>query len=50
MIRNCANSWRKRLGSLPLLASLVKVTQTYAQDRMSTEDLGRLVKRIYQKD
>ena len=45
-----ANNWRKRLGGLPLLASLVKVTQMYAQDRMSLEGLGRLVKLIYQKD
>ncbi len=40
----------EKVGGLPLLASLVKVTQTYAQDRMSLEDLGRLVKLIYQKD
>jgi hypothetical protein len=40
----------EKVGGLPLLASLVKVTQTYAQDRMSVEDLGRLVRLIYQKD
>ena len=39
-----------KVGSLPLLASLVKVTEMYAQDRMSLEGLGRLVKLIYQKD
>jgi hypothetical protein len=39
----------EKLGSLPLLASLVKVTQMYAQDRMSLEGLGRLVRLIYQK-
>ena len=38
------------VGGLPLLASLVKATQMYAQDRMSLEGLGRLVKLIYQKD
>jgi hypothetical protein len=40
----------EKVGGLPLLASLVKVTQMYAQDRMSLEGLGRLVKLIYQKD
>ena len=40
----------EKVGGLPLLASLVKVTQTYAQDRMGVEDLGRLVRLIYQKD
>lgn len=39
-----------KVGGLPLLASLVKATQMYAQDRMSLEGLGRLVKLIYQKD
>jgi hypothetical protein len=39
----------EQVGSLPLLASLVKVTQMYAQDRMSLEGLGRLVRLIYQK-
>jgi hypothetical protein len=39
-----------KVGSLLLLASLVKVTQMYAQDRMSLEDLGRLVRLIYRKD
>ena len=39
----------EKVGSLPLLASLVKVTQMYAQDRMSLEGLGRLVNLIYQK-
>jgi hypothetical protein len=38
----------EKVGGLPLLASLVKVTQTYAQDRMSLDNLGRLVKLIYQ--
>jgi hypothetical protein len=40
----------EKVGSLPLLASLVKVTQMYAQDRMSLEGLGELVKRIYRQD
>jgi hypothetical protein len=40
----------EKVGGLPLLASLVKVTQTYAQDRMSLDNLGRLVRLIYQKD
>ena len=39
----------EKVGGLPLLASLVKVTQTYAQDRMSLDDLGRLIRLIYQK-
>jgi len=39
-----------KVGGLPLLAYLVKVTQLYAQDRMSLEGLGRLVRLIYQKD
>ena len=38
------------VGGLPLLAYLVKVTEMYAQDRMSLEGLGRLVRLIYQKD
>jgi hypothetical protein len=37
-------------GGLLLLSSLVKVTQMYAQNRMSLEDLGRLVKLIYHQD
>jgi hypothetical protein len=37
-------------GGLLLLSSLMKVTQMYAQNRMGLEDLGRLVKLIYQKD
>ena len=40
----------EKVGGLPLLASLVKVTQMYAQDRMSLEGLGRLVRLIYHKD
>ena len=40
----------EKLGGLPLLAYLVKVTEMYAQDRMSLESLGRLVRLIYQKD
>jgi hypothetical protein len=40
----------EKVGSLPLLASLVKVTQMYAQDRMSLDGLGRLVRLIYQKN
>ena len=40
----------EKLGGLPLLAYLVKVTEMYAQDRMSLEGLGTLVRQIYQKD
>jgi hypothetical protein len=40
----------EKVGGLQLLSSLVKVTETYAQDRMSLESLGRLVRLIYQKD
>ena len=40
----------EKVGGLQLLSSLVKVTQTYAQGRMSLENLGRLVKLIYQQD
>jgi hypothetical protein len=40
----------EKVGSLPLLSALVKVTETYAQGRMGLEDLGRLVKMIYSKD
>jgi hypothetical protein len=39
----------EKVGGLPLLASLVKVTQMYAQDKMSLEGLGQLVRQIYQK-
>ena len=39
----------EKVGSLPLLSSLVKVTRMYAQGQMSVDDLGRLVKLIYQK-
>jgi hypothetical protein len=39
----------EKAGGLQLLSSLVKVTQTYAQGRMSQDDLGRLVKLIYSK-
>jgi len=39
-----------KVGGLPLLAYLVKVTEMYAQDRMSIEGLGRLVRLIYQKN
>ncbi|MHB9072340.1 MAG: hypothetical protein ACYC6G_02325 [Desulfobaccales bacterium] len=40
----------EKAGSLQLLSSLVKVTETYAQGRMSQDDLGRLVKLIYSKE
>jgi hypothetical protein len=40
----------EKVGSLQLLSSLVKVTETYAQSRMSQDDLGRLVKLIYSKE
>ena len=39
----------EKVGSLPLLSSLVKVTEMYAQGKMSQEDLGRLVKMIFTK-
>jgi hypothetical protein len=39
----------EKIGSLQLLSALVKVTETYAQGRMSEADLGRLVKLIYSK-
>jgi hypothetical protein len=38
----------EKVGGLPLLASLVKVTEMYAQGRVSLDGLGRLVKLIYQ--
>jgi hypothetical protein len=37
----------EQVGGLPLLSSLVKVTRMYAQDRMSLDDLGRMVRLIY---
>ncbi len=37
----------EKVGNLQLLASLVRVTETYAHGRMSLDDLGRLVKLIY---
>jgi hypothetical protein len=40
----------EQVGGVLLLAHLVKVTQMYAQDRMSLEGLGHLVRLIYQKD
>jgi hypothetical protein len=40
----------EQVGGLPLLASLVKVTQMYAQNKLSLEGLGQLVRAIYQKD
>jgi hypothetical protein len=40
----------EKVGGLPLLASLVKVTHLYTQGRMSLEDLGRLVRLIYHQD
>ena len=39
----------EKVGSLQLLSSLVKVTETYTKGRMSQDDLGRLVKLIYSK-
>ena len=39
----------EKVGGLPLLASLVKVTQMYAQDRKSLDGLGRLVSLIYKR-
>ena len=39
----------EKVGGLQLLASLVKVTEMYAQNRMGLNDLGHLVKLIYQK-
>jgi len=40
----------EKVGNLQLLSSLVKVTETYAQDRMSLDNLGRLVKLIYSRE
>jgi hypothetical protein len=40
----------EKIGSLELLSALVKVTETYAQGRMSLDDLGRLVKMVYSKE
>ena len=40
----------EKVGGLQLLSSLVKVTESYAQGRMASEDLGRLVNLIYNKD
>jgi hypothetical protein len=40
----------EKVGGLPLLASLVKVTQMYAEGRVSLDGLGRLVSLIYQKN
>ncbi len=40
----------EKVGGLQLLSSLVKVTETYAQGRMSLDDLGRLVKLIYSQE
>jgi hypothetical protein len=39
---------QEKVGGLLLLSSLVKVTEMYAQGKMSLDDLGRLVKLIYQ--
>jgi hypothetical protein len=36
------------VGSLLLLSSLVKATKMYAQGQISLDDLGMLVRRIYQ--
>jgi hypothetical protein len=48
--RRLGKKLEEKVGSLLLLSSLVKVTEMYAQERMSLEDLGRLVRMIYQKD
>ena len=40
----------EQVGGLLLLGSLVKVTEMYAQGRMSLDGLGTLVRQIYQKD
>jgi hypothetical protein len=40
----------EKVGSLQLLSSLVQATEMYAQGRMSQDDLGQLVRLIYQKD
>jgi hypothetical protein len=40
---------QEKVGGLLLLSSLVKVTDMYAQGKMSLDDLGRLVKLIYQQ-
>ena len=48
--RRLGKKLEEKVGSLLLLSSLVKVTQMYAQDQMSLDDLGRLVRLIYQKE
>ena len=48
--RSLRKQLEEKVGGLPLLASLVKVTKMYAQDRMSLEGLGRLVQADFQKD
>jgi hypothetical protein len=48
--RRLGKKLEEAVGSLLLLSSLVKVTKMYAQDQMSLNDLGRLVRLIYQKD
>jgi len=40
----------EKVGSLQLLASLVKVTEKYTQEQIGLTDLGRLVKLIYSKE
>ena len=40
----------EKVGGLQLLSSLVKVTEMYAQEQMSLDDLGRLVRLIYSRD
>jgi hypothetical protein len=40
----------EKVGGLPLLASLVKATELFAHGRMSPDDLGSLIRLIYQKE
>jgi hypothetical protein len=40
----------EKVGGLPLLASLVKATEMFAQGRMSHDDLGSLIRLIYHKE
>ena len=48
--RRLGSKLEKEVGGLQLLSSLVKVTKMYAQGQMGLDDLGMLVRRIYQKD
>jgi hypothetical protein len=47
--RRLGKQLEEKVGSLLLLSSLVKVTKMYAEGQMNLDDLGLLVRRIYQK-